>query len=288
MEKLDIKLIGRKVRKLREESGLTREQFCKTNINISVKQLMRIEQGKCMPTVATLHMISKCLEIPLSILLGEQHVPTSYYNLKYQLIKTRTFCEKILIEQKRMLIDEIYSKYCEILPESELLTLDIIERILDYIELDDSPTVKDLFGDDFSDILTKEKITINDLLLINYYVIQCYFSGYSLEEFEKYYNLLLNYDVFEDELCNIQFVYILVGILYIYDREYRYNKDMTRLIEKINELIEKNKFFEIKPIILIMEAKYYLFSNKDKKKAAEKYEHASILLKEFGESIFIS
>ena len=99
---------------------------------------------------------------------------------------------------------------------------------------------------------------------------------------------MLNYDVFEDELCNIQFVYILVGILYIYDREYRYNKDMTRLIEKINELIEKNKFFEIKPIILIMEAKYYLFSNKDKKKAAEKYEHASILLKEFGESIFIS
>lgn len=187
-----------------------------------------------------------------------------------------------------MLIDEIYSKYCKILPESELLTLDIIERILDYIELDDSPTVKDLFGDDFSDILTKEKITINDLLLINYYVIQCYFSGYSLEEFEKYYNLLLNYDVFEDELCNIQFVYILVGILYIYDREYRYNKDITRLIEKINELIKKNKFFEIKPIILIMEAKYYLFSNKDKKKAAEKYEHASILLKEFGESIFIN
>jgi len=77
--------------------------------------------------------------------------------------------KKILIEQKRVLIDEIYSKYCEILPESELLTLDIIERILDYIELDDSPTVKDLFGDDFSDILTKEKITINDLLLINYY-----------------------------------------------------------------------------------------------------------------------
>jgi len=37
-----------------------------------------------------------------------------------------------------------------------------------------------------------------------------------------------------------------------------------------------------------MEAKYYLFSNKDKKKAAEKYEHASILLKEFGESIFIN
>lgn len=94
MEKLDIELIGRKVRKLREESGLTREQFCEININISVKQLMRIEQGKCMLTVARLHMISKCLEIPLSILLGEQHVPTSYYNLKYQLIKTRTFCEK--------------------------------------------------------------------------------------------------------------------------------------------------------------------------------------------------
>lgn len=37
-----------------------------------------------------------------------------------------------------------------------------------------------------------------------------------------------------------------------------------------------------------MEAKYYLFSNKGKKKAAEKYEHALILLKEFGESIFIN
>lgn len=102
--------------------------------------------------------------------------------------------KKILIEQKRVLIDEIYSKYCKILPESELLTLDIIECILDYIELDDSPTVKDLFG---------------------------------------------------DELCNIQFVYILIGILYIYDREYRYNKDMIRLIEKINELIEKINFLKL-------------------------------------------
>ena len=39
---------------------------------------------------------------------------------------------------------------------------------------------------------------------------------------------------------------------YISMIENRYNKDMTRLIEKINVLIEKNKFVEIKPIILII------------------------------------
>lgn len=93
MENLKLK-IGKRIRKLREQQGLTREQFCEDGVDITEKQLMRIELGHCMPTIPKLQSISERLGNSLSELFDQAQIPKEYYNLKYQLIKDRTFCEK--------------------------------------------------------------------------------------------------------------------------------------------------------------------------------------------------
>lgn len=283
----DLKLkIGKCIRKIREQQGLTREQFCKEGVVITEKQLMRIELGQCMPTIPKLQAISDRLGNSLSELFGQVQVPREYYNLKYQLIKDRTFCEKYLIDRKRELINYIYDMYYDTLPDSDLLTLDIIDRILDYIE-DSGFPIEEVFKEEFESILFKEKLLFNDLLLINFYFIQCYYSDYDTNKFKKYCDILMNQDLFEDELSNIQFVYTLVEIIYLYDKEFKY-KDMIMIIEKVERIIDATNFFEIKPIILVLEGNYYLFANNDKKRASKKYEHALVLLEEFGDVILIN
>ena len=285
MENLKLK-IGKRIRKLREQQGLTREQFCEDGVDITEKQLMRIELGHCMPTIPKLQSISERLGNSLSELFDQAQIPKEYYNLKYQLIKDRTFCEKKLMDQKRKLINDIYDMYYDILSESELLTLDIIERILDYIE-EDAFSVEEVFEEEFEQILTKEKLFLNDLLLINFYFLQCYYSGYDINKFKKYCEILTNQDLFEDELTNIQFIYTLVELLYLYDKEFKY-KGMILIIKKIKSIISAIKFLEVKPIILVLEGNYNLFIKCDRKKASEKFEHALVLLQEFGECVLIN
>ncbi|MFR6600873.1 MAG: XRE family transcriptional regulator, partial [Streptococcus sp.] len=51
----DIKIeIGKRIREERERIGLTREQVCDTEEELTVKQLMRIELGRSLPTIVKL------------------------------------------------------------------------------------------------------------------------------------------------------------------------------------------------------------------------------------------
>nr|WP_293952025.1 hypothetical protein [Streptococcus sp.] len=65
-------------------------------------------------------------------------------------------------------MEEVYNCYGDILPEEELLSLDLIERILDLIRTGTGSFAEDIFDDYF-----KQVYTFNDLLLIDYFAMQC-------------------------------------------------------------------------------------------------------------------
>ena len=86
----DIKIeIGKRIREERERQGLTREQVCDTEEELTVKQLMRIELGRSLPTIVKLQYISDKLGVSLNYLLGETQIelPKEYYQIKYKLNK---------------------------------------------------------------------------------------------------------------------------------------------------------------------------------------------------------
>ena len=75
------------------DKELTREQVCDTEEEITVKQLMRIELGRSLPTIVKLQYISDRLGVSLNYLLGETNIdiPEEYYQSKYKLMKSPVY-----------------------------------------------------------------------------------------------------------------------------------------------------------------------------------------------------
>ena len=110
----DIKIeIGKRIREERERLDLTREQVCDTEEELTVKQLMRIELGRSLPTIVKLQYISDKLGVSLNYLLGETKldIPEAYYQAKYKLMKSPVYGDPERIKKKLQDIEEIYEKY---------------------------------------------------------------------------------------------------------------------------------------------------------------------------------
>ena len=93
----DIKIeIGKRIREERERQGLTREQVCDTEEELTVKQLMRIELGRSLPTIVKLQYIGDQLNVSLNYLLGETNldIPEDYYQAKYKLMKSPVYGDR--------------------------------------------------------------------------------------------------------------------------------------------------------------------------------------------------
>ena len=105
-----------------------------TEADLIIKQLMRTELGQSLPTITKLQYLSKRLEVPIDTFLENKELA---------------------------------------LPEEELLSLDLIERILDLIRTGTGSFAEDIFDDYFKQVTLKQVYTFNDLLLIDYFAMQC-------------------------------------------------------------------------------------------------------------------
>ena len=286
----DIKIeIGKRIREERERQGLTREHVCDTEEELTVKQLMRIELGRSLPTIVKLQYISDKLGVSLNFLLGETKldIPEDYYHAKYKLMKSPVYGDSERIKKKLQDIEELYEKYIDILPEEELLTIDIIERTLNFIsEEKKEDLVEIVFEDYLNQVLKKEEYTLNDLLLIKYYSVQCQGSSYDKATIEHFRMKLIKQRLQGDELSNVELLGALSAIAGIYVMHHDY-KEMKSVVDKMYVLIDKTLQQAYKPAVLVFEAKYYLFYENNINKATELYHTATVLAEAFGDQVFI-
>ena len=286
---VDIKIeIGKKIREERERQGLTREQVCDTEEEITVKQLMRIELGRSLPTIVKLQYISDRLGVSLNYLLGETNIdiPEEYYQAKYRLMKSPVYGDTKRINKKLQDIDELYEKYIEFLPEDELLAIDIIERTLNFMIMEEDILIESVFEDYLIQALKKESYSLNDLLLISYYAFRCQDYDYDKEIIEKFRHKLIKQELQGDELFNVELIGALSAIAGIYVMHHDY-KEMKSVVDKMYVLIDKTLQQAYKPAVLVFEAKYYLFYEKNIDKATELYKMATVLADAFGDQVFI-
>ena len=286
----DIKIeIGKRIREERERQGLTREHVCDTEEELTVKQLMRIELGRSLPTIVKLQYISDKLGVSLNYLLGETKldIPEEYYQAKYKLMKSPVYGDLERIKKKLQDIEELYEKYIDILPEDELLTIDIIERTLNFIsEEKKEDLVEIVFEDYLTQALKKEAYSLNDLLLISYYAFRCQDYDYDNERIEKFRHKLIKQELQGDELFNVELIGALSAIAGIYVMHHDY-KEMKSVVDKMYVLIDKTLQQAYKPAVLVFEAKYYLFYENNINKATELYHTATVLAEAFGDQVFI-
>ena len=286
----DIKIeIGKRIREERERLGLTREQVCDTEEELTVKQLMRIELGRSLPTIVKLQYISDKLGVSLNYLLGETKldIPEEYYQAKYKLMKSPVYGDLERIKKKLKDIEELYDNYIDILPEDELLTIDIIERTLNFIsEEKKEDLVEIVFEDYLNQVLKKEEYTLNDLLLIKYYSVQCQGSSYDKATIEHFRMKLIKQRLQGDELSNVELLGALSAIAGIYVMHHDY-KNMKTIVDKMYEVMHSIMQHSYQPGIAMLEAKYYLFYENNRDKANELYNKAILLAEAFGDQVFI-
>ena len=285
----DIKIeIGKRIRKERERQGLTREQVCDTEEELTVKQLMRIELGRSLPTIVKLQYISDKLGVSLNYLLGETKldIPEAYYQAKYKLMKSPVYGDPERIKKKLKDIEELYDNYIDVLPEDELLAIDLIERTLNFMISEEESLIESVFEDYLSQALKKEAYSLNDLLLISYYAIRCQDYDYDIEKIETFRHKLINQELQGDELFNVELIGALSAIAGIYVMHHDY-KEMKSVVDKMYVLIDKTLQQAYKPAVLVFEAKYYLFYENNIDKATELYKMATVLADAFGDQVFI-
>ena len=286
----DIKIeIGKRIREERERQGLTREQVCDTEEELTVKQLMRIELGRSLPTIVKLQYISDKLSVSLNYLLGETKldIPEDYYKAKYKLMKSPVYGDSERIKKKLKDIEELYDNYIDILPEEELLTIDIIERTLNFISEEKKEDLVEIVYEDYlNQVLKKEEYTLNDLLLIKYYSVQCQGSSYDKTTIEHFRMKLIKQRLQGDELSNVELLGALSAIAGIYVMHHDY-KNMKTIVDKMYEVMHSIMQHSYQPGIAMLEAKYYLFYENNRDKATDLYNKAILLAEAFGDQVFI-
>jgi len=285
----DIKIeIGKRIREERERQELTREQVCDTEEELTVKQLMRIELGRSLPTIVKLQYISDKLSVSLNYLLGETKldIPEDYYKAKYKLMKSPVYGDSERIKKKLKDIEELYDNYIDVLPEDELLAIDLIERTLNFMISEEESLIESVFEDYLVQALKKETYSLNDLLLISYYAFRCQDYDYDKEKIEKFRRKLINQELQGEELFNVELIGALSAIAGIYVMHHDY-KEMKSVVDKMYVLIDKTLQQAYKPAVLVFEAKYYLFYENNRDKATELYNTATVLAEAFGDQVFI-
>ena len=285
----DIKIeIGKRIREERERQGLTREHVCDTEEELTVKQLMRIELGRSLPTIVKLQYISDKLGVSLNYLLGETKldIPEDYYKAKYKLMKSPVYGDPERIKKKLKDIEDLYDNYIDVLPEDELLAIDLIERTLNFMISEEESLIESVFEDYLAQALKKEAYSLNDLLLISYYALRCQDYDYDKERIEKFRHKLIKQELQGEELFNIELMGALTSIAGIYVMHHDY-KDMKSVVDKLYEIMHSSMQHSYQPGITIFEAKYYLYYENNIEKATELYNTATVLAEAFGDQVFI-
>lgn len=280
------KRLGRRIREAREKSSLSREQLCRDESQLTVRQLARIELGQSLPSIVKLKYISDILEMDMVDLLEGDNltIPESYFELKYKLLKFPSYGDSERMQQKSELITSIYDTYLDILPEDELFTLELLENIQEHRITGNSVEAEVIFEDYFSQLLTKQHYQLNDLLLSSYYLMQ---SGQNSKK-QADTKLIIDTILAQPLKASDEYSFALLGAMssvavhYVLMEKF---EDIGNLTEKMNTIIDWTGQHSLKPVVLMLEAKYHLKVFQDKLKAEELYKLGIFLAKTFGEQV---
>lgn len=268
--------IGLRIKTERECQQMSREVLCLDGAELTVRQLIRIEKGESLPSLDKLSYIAKRLGKSMADLLDHDRIeiPDTYYEMKNRLIKFPTYGDKERVKQKLDLIEDVYNQFFDILPEEELLTLDILENILSFTSWEERPKVEEIYEDLFEQVKRKKKFSTNDLLVIDYYFYHLYGrKQYDKKIFDRIVDRVLKQNIPTDDAYNIALFNDLMAIAGLKISLESF-KDFLTVIDKLLAVIEKSQFYSYKPGVYILEAKYELIHNGNKKKATENYDKA--------------
>lgn len=245
---------------------------------MTIRQLARIEKGESFPNLQTLEFMAKRLSIPLSRLLDKDwsDLPRDYVELKNQLIRRSIYGDENRVKEQEGIFDRIYEQYYDNLPYEEQLVVEILQATCDVFS-DLNPGYSEaLLEEHLPKTLLKLEYSTSDLLILYLYFLSC-LCGRELEPdiLEKVSGVLIEQKDFSNlEYCSLlQRNMINLISCKILTNSY---EGIPILFKRINHIMEQIQDYHFKPVVDMLEAKYYLFYKKDKFKAEYLYQEAIV------------
>lgn len=285
---MEVKKFGNKIRILREKKGISREEFCGDETELSVRQLARIELNQSIPNLSKAQFIANRLGVKLGTLTdGDSlELPKRYKELKYLLLRTPTYGDQERVDRKNDYFDEISENYYDIIPEEEKLIIDCLQSKFDVHFSDDVNFGDGILNDYFDQVIRKETFNINDLILIDLYCVcmasaKAYTGIYSLDIYDNLMDCLLNQSHVTPETSLILNNVLLnnIALAFQFEREdyvYQVIKISDRIMTEIHD-------FQRRPILSLVEWKYYLKFKHDYDNAKQSFTNATLFARLIGD-----
>jgi len=268
--------LGTKIYSYRKAKKMSREEFCEEEEEITIRNLGNIERGKVLPNLITLQYIAKRLEINLSELVDEEQekIPERYSKLKYRLLRIPLYGDPEAISQQKEIFNEIEEKLFDYLPNSEKLAIEILKGVKQTHLEEKLDFSKSILDNHFSHLINKTAYDLNNLLLIQLYFSHFYHEPYEEASFEPILNQLIfqSQEAIDMEALLIILLFTHVASIYVKNKKY---KNLLELTHWAQSLMKRTEDYQKKPIIDMIEGKYWLFEQGEKEKAWSKYENGA-------------
>ncbi len=268
--------IGKRIRTLRTEKGLSREAFCGDEKELTVRQLGRIETGNNLPSLAKLDYIAGVLGIPMSQLIDEGMiiVPKEYLKLKTKLIRQSIHGDEKKVRQREAIFEEIQERFYDQLPEDEQVSVEVLQAIDDVYVSENVEFGEGLIEEYFEQLLLKTNYDTNDLLILHLYFLKCTLNAKPIDNvFENIYSNILEQTNFSDA-NNIHLIQRVIVSIVLYHFNIEYYDLMLQTLSAVREIIDEVQDFALLPTVDFFEAKYYIHTNQNKDLALDYYNKA--------------
>lgn len=284
-----MKDFGARVRTQRQALGLTREEFCGDETELSIRQLARIESGTSLPTLNKVYYIAKQLGVAIGDLTdgANLELPERYKELKYLILRVPTYADEERIKEREAQFDEIFLNYYDELPEEEQLVIDCMQAKMDVVMSENVDFGVGILSDYFEQLQLRRNYKLNDLVLIDLYLSCVVLSSFSSLVYQSsVFDSLLETVMNQVETTAMEeLVYLNKIILGFADSlmELRKANMIEKLINLSTSIMTKTQDFQCMPILRLMEWKYYLNIIGDKHKAEIAYQNAMLFASMIGD-----
>ena len=268
--------IGKRIRTLRTEKGLSREAFCGDEKELTVRQLGRIETGNNLPSLAKLDYIAKILGVPISQLIDEGPliVPKEYLKLKTKLIRQSIHGDEEKVHQREAIFEDIQEHFYDKLPEDEQVAVEVLQAIDDVYVSENAEFGEGLIEEYFNQTLLQTEYSVNDLLILYLYFLS---SAISFKRHDEIFKKVRSNIVTIIDCSDNTYMHLLQRVLIamlLYQLRNEYYEDISVIFGFLREIMMEIQDSNLKPTVDYLEAKYYLYGEKDKEKALQYYEKA--------------
>ena len=268
--------IGKRIRTLRTEKGLSREAFCGDEKELTVRQLGRIETGNNLPSLAKLDYIAKILGVPISQLIDEGPliVPKEYLKLKTKLIRQSIHGDEEKVHQREAIFEDIQEHFYDKLPEDEQVAVEVLQAIDDVYVSENAEFGEGLIEEYFNQTLLQTEYSVNDLLILYLYFLS---SAISFKRHDEIFKKVRSNIVTIIDCSDNTYMHLLQRVLIamlLYQLRNEYYEDISVIFSFLREIMMEIQDSNLKPTVDYLEAKYYLYGEKDKEKALQYYEKA--------------